>query len=95
MTMARYNSTHPMQKKVHDYEELKVMSIGCSNLWDMRILQDFILFSQGNTLFHLQYEIMVNHKNEIKFDFEYLVRFLVIVIHILHVSTDEIRQREI
>jgi len=46
----------PHARKVHEYEELKVMSIGCSNLWDMRILQDFILFSQGNTLFHLQYE---------------------------------------
>ena len=39
--------------------------------------------------------MMVNQKNEIKIDFEYIVRFLVIVIYILDVSPDEIRWREI
>ena len=40
-------------------------------------------------------KMMVNQKNEIKIDFEYIVRFLVIVIYILDVSPDEIRWREI
>jgi len=35
-------------------DELKVMGIGCSNLWDMRILQDFFFFFFK--LFHLKYE---------------------------------------
>lgn len=86
--MARYNATHPMHESAWVFQ--KLWGIGCPNKWDMRILQVFF-FCKGIFYFSWNMKMIVNQKNEIKFDFEYLVRFWVTVRLILDVSTHEIR----